>query len=245
MSTSVFTPGRFLTLFGSDSRNVSRDPTLLFALLFSLVPALLVYFGREPIDAAARDAFGIDSIMFYAMPLIICLPATLLGWVSGFLFLEDRDDGPLLALEVTPVGKQGFVAYRTGVTMTLAFVLTFVACQFILPDYSPAMHLLFAVLVALEAISLAIILPAIARNKVEGLALVKLTNMAAILPLAAIIPSPLRYIGGIIPTYWLGELLGLAGTPTGLPLALIVAIALATHIGWVVLLYRMLANRVG
>ncbi len=36
----------------------------------------------------------------------------LIGWVTGFLLLEDRDDGPLLAVDVTPIGKCGFLAYR-------------------------------------------------------------------------------------------------------------------------------------
>lgn len=245
MSTNVFSPARFLTLFGSDTRNVSRDPTLLFAITFSFAPAIVVYFWGDALNAAAESALGLSNIIFYTMPVVISLPAFLIGWVSGFLFLEDRDDGPLLALEVTPVGKQGFIAYRSGVTMSLTFVLTFVACQFILPDYSAVMHAFLSLLVALEALAAAFVLPAVARNKVEGLALTKLTNLAGVIPLVALIPSPLRYIAGIIPPYWLGELMGLAGTPTELPMAVIIAIALATHVGLAVLLYRMLANKVG
>jgi hypothetical protein len=34
--------------------------------------------------------------------------------------LEDRDDGALLALDVTPPGKAGFLAYRVTVTAGVA-----------------------------------------------------------------------------------------------------------------------------
>lgn len=244
MSSNVFAPVRFSTMLASDSRNVSRDPTLLFAALMSVVPAIAIYFWRDPINAAAFDAFGLQDIIFYAMPCLLCLPAFLIGWVGGFLFLEDRDDGPLLALEVTPIGKQGFIAYRTSVTMALTFVITFVSAVFILPGQSPAMQLFVAVLIAMEALAAAFILPAVARNKVEGLALTKLTNIGAIVPLVALVPSPLRYVAGIVPTFWLGELLGLSGE-RALPFWAMATLAIITHAVAAWLLYQLISKKVG
>ena len=59
---------------------------------------------------------------------------TLIGWVTGFLLLEDRDEGTLLALDVTPVGKSGFLLYRVGVTATLAVALTLYAWPLVIPE---------------------------------------------------------------------------------------------------------------
>ena len=44
-----------------------------------------------------------------------------------------------------------------------------------------------------EAVIAAALLPALARNKVEGLALTKLTNIMAVVPLLALLPSPWRF----------------------------------------------------
>jgi hypothetical protein len=89
----------------------------------------------------------------------------------------------------------------------------------------------------------AVILPAIAQNKVEGLALTKLTNIAVIIPLIAIVPSPWRFLASLVPTYWIGELL--AGQGSTLPIWAVTAAMIATHLGWGVLLFGLLGRRMG
>ena len=103
---SVFAPARFGRMFVSDAANVSRDPTLLFAVLLSVVPAIAFALWRQDMDAAALGAFGLPDLSRYVLPIVICLPAFLVSWVTGFLFLEDRDEKTLLALDITPVGRR-------------------------------------------------------------------------------------------------------------------------------------------
>jgi hypothetical protein len=56
---------------------------------------------------------------------------------------------------------------------------------------------------ALSAPVLALVLATAAPNKVAGLAVVKVLNGLNLLPVAAfILPTPLQYVAGIIPTYW-------------------------------------------
>lgn len=240
----VFAPRRFGRLFISDAMNISRDPTLMFGTVLSIVPAIAFYFGAEAMDHAAQAAFGLDSLSRYVAPVAICLPAFIIGWVTGFLFLEDRDDGPLLAVDVTPVGKNGFMTYRIAVTAILAIVITLLGAPILLPGAGWPLVALLSVLVAMQAIASALILPALARNKVEGLAITKLTNIASMAPLLAIIPSPLRYLGGFVPTFWVGELLDLSGKPY-LPLAAAAVLALASHMAAVVLFHRLADRRAG
>jgi fluoroquinolone transport system permease protein len=240
----VFAPRRFGRLFLSDTKNVSRDPTLIFATLLAIVPAVAFYFGAEAMDRAAFAAFGLEQLSRYVAPVALCLPAFIIGWVTGFLFLEDRDDGPLLALDVTPAGKRGFMAYRISVTMLLAVAVTAVGVPIMIPDVGWPVWTLLAALVALQAVASALVLPALARNKVEGLAITKLTNIAAMAPLLAIFPSPLRYLGGIVPTFWIGELLNLSGKPY-LPIAAVAALALASHVAAAAFFYRLSQRRAG
>lgn len=244
MNISVLNPQRLAQMFGADSRNVSRDPTLLFAILISVVPNIVVIIWHDAINQAVADNFGLSDVLTYAMPVVLCLPAFLVGWVTGFLFLDDRDDGTLLSVDVTPVGKQGFIAYRAGATLAITFVITFVTAEYLLTDEPAAMRALIAVLVGIEAVAAAFILPALARNKVEGLALTKLTNIAAMIPLVAIIPSPFRYLAGVVPTFWIGELLGVSSAHY-LPMGVIIAAAIVSHVGAAWVLYRLISRRVG
>jgi len=237
-------PARFARLAASDAMNIARDPMLIFATVMSITPAIAFVLARDQMDAAASAAWGIAAISRFVAPVALVLPAFLIGWVTGFLLLEDRDEGVFAALDVTPVGKSGFLAYRASVTALITFALTLWACWLILPQGSAWLDLLIAVLVAAEAVIAAIILPAVARNKVEGLALTKLINIAAVAALIAAIPSPLRFLGGVVPTYWVGESLHLTDI-AALPLWITAAIAVSVHAVAVVALLKLFARRAG
>ncbi len=240
----LFMPRRLWRLIGSDAMNVARDPMLLLATAMSLAPALALHYARAPMDRAALSAFGVAEISRFFVPLALTIPATLIGWVTGFLLLEDRDEGTLLALDTTPAGKSGFLAYRVSITALLAMALTLYAWPLILPETAPFVAAGLAVLVGANAIGFAVVLPAIARNKVEGLAVTKLTNLLAVAPLFAAIPSPLRFLAAPLPTFWIGEVLGLS-TVAPMPLWLSLPLALALDVVAVLLLFALLNRRAG
>lgn len=240
----AFAPRRFGRLFLSDALNVARDPMLIFATLFSLMPAVAFFLGRSALDSAAEGALGVAGFSQYIAPVALCLPAYLIGWVSGFLFLEDRDEGTLTAIDITPVGKVGFVSYRMVFTVLLTVAVTLFGAWLVVPEIGWGLAALLSILIALQAVSVALALPALARNKVEGLAITKLANLAAVAPLLAIVPSPLRYLAGIVPSFWVGELFGLSGVDH-LPLPVVVLLALVTHMAVAVLLFRLMQRRAG
>lgn len=240
---SVFAPRRFGRLIASDAMNVSRDPMLIFACVLSVLPALGLSMGSATLDTAGAAA-RIPDLHSYLVPVALLLPAFLIGWVSGFLLLEDRDDGPLMAVEVTPVGKAGFLGYRLAVSAAITALITVLGIMLLLPEASGWLKLVLLLTVPADTVLAAIALLAFARNKVEGLALTKLTNLAAIVPLAAVVPSPLRMVAGVVPTYWIGELLGLPGE-AAIPTAIAVAVLLATHVVAGTIGLGMLRRRAG
>jgi fluoroquinolone transport system permease protein len=243
--TRAFTLRRFATLFESDRRNVLRDPTLLFTVLFSAAPALAGYFFRDGINALVETQFGFADIFTYLLPIFVTTPAFMVGWVTGFLFLEDRDDGPLLAVDVTPLGKRGFMSYRVAVTAAIAFALTVLGTALLLPERGVATAFVLCVLVAMDAIGMALVLPALAHNKVEGLAVTKAVNILSFAPLLALLPVPWRYIGGFIPTFWIGEIIFNAPAFPALAFIVSAVLGIGVHLGVVWLLYRLQARRAG
>ena len=124
---AIFVPRRFVRLMVSDAKNIARDPMLIAVSGLSIGPAVGFWFGKAAMDDAVLGAFGVAQSSAYLVPVVLVLPALLIGWVTGFLMLEDRDDGALLALDVTPPGKAGFLAYRVTVTAGVAAALTLFA----------------------------------------------------------------------------------------------------------------------
>jgi fluoroquinolone transport system permease protein len=218
---SVFVPRRFVRLIASDAMNVSRDPMLIFACVLSVLPAIGLSMGRTAIDGAGAAA-NITNLYAYFVPVALVLPAFLIGWVSGFLLLEDRDDGPLLAVEVTPVGRAGFLAYRLVISATIAGLITAMGIALLLPDSPIWLKVVVLATIPADTVLASLALLTFARNKVEGLALTKLINIAAIIPAAAFIPSPLRLVGAVVPTYWLGELIYSEGIVSWVAVCLLV-----------------------
>lgn len=244
MNVRALSPHRLRMLAGADARNVLRDPVLLAVMVMAALPSIGLYIWGAALNGWARQALGFGEAAYYALPFVLTLPALLIGWVTGFLFLEDRDEGTLLALDITPLGKSGYAVYRIGYSALITFVLTFLAGQALLPDKAVAYSFLIATLVAAEAAASALILPAIARNKVEGLALTKLTNLLALAPYLALVPGPWRFVFAPLPGFWIGELLGLGGSPQ-LAWPVTVFLAVGTHALVLLLLAQLFRRRVG
>ena len=239
----MFEPRRLARLIASDAVNVMRDPFLAAAFAMSAMPAILIWFWGDDLNAAAMRSFGLPEFTHYLAPFALLIPASLIGWVSGFLLLEDRDDGLLPALAVTSVGKTGFLAYRLAATALATAILTVLAAPVLVPGATAGMTAMLVAAIAAAAVIYAVILPAIARNKVEGLALTKLTNIAAIVPLVALVPSPWRYLAGVIPTFWIGEIM--LAPVAYLPLPAIIIAAAAVNLAWMFALARRFARRTG
>jgi len=237
---NLFKPARFFYLASADAKNAVRDPVLLYVIILSVLPVLILTFWRQQIETAV----GMPGVTTLALPTILTISAFMVGWIPGFLILEERDDGPLLAIEVTPMGKRGFEIYRLVLTLVLSALITLFAIELLSPAMGWAMRFFYAFVIGMEAVSVALIIPTFSSNKVAGLAVAKFTNMFSLFPALALLPSPWRYLGAVFPTYWVGE--SFQFTPVQyLSLPVILTIALALHIGVVLLLYWLFVRRVG
>lgn len=221
-------PSRLGKILFSDALNVTRDPMLLIVLVMTALPPLALAIWRADLDALALQSFGVANFGTYLVPTFLVVNALLIGWVVGFLMLEDRDEGMLTAVAVTPLGGRGYLGYRAALAAALTLLLTLYGIVLMAPALPPAPAALVCLLVALEAVLSAAVLPALARNKVEGLALTKLTNILAIVPLAALLPAPWRYLFGVLPPYWIGEVL-LVPASGALPIWLVALLSLLVH----------------
>ncbi|MGJ8529578.1 hypothetical protein [Maritalea sp.] len=233
---------RFWLLLKSDGQNISRDPILLFAIVLSVAPPPLFVAFKTDINSLGNTYFGIEQVATFIAPIVLLIPVFLIGWVVGFLLLEDRDDHMLLAIETTSMGKLGFFTYRLTVAVILGAASTLLASLQIFPNQPIELTLIITLLIALETAIVALTLLSIASNKVEGLALTKLLNIGTLVPLVALIPSTWRFVGGIVPSFWIGEFyFSSGGTPLTTPS--IILLAITCHLVWLFLVFRRAISR--
>lgn len=73
----------------------------------------------------------------------------------------------------------------------------------------------------------ALMLPSLAKNRVEGMAVLKMSGLVMLgLPVALLLPSPFKYLAGVLPSFWITQLIMGEGLWNALP-ALFTAALLA------------------
>lgn len=193
-----------------DSLNVRRDAMLRWMIFLPIVitiairlllPRIVVRLdGWLPLDLQTLYAPLMGAIFFLIVPF-------LWGMLIGFLLLDQRDDGTLTALQITPLPMSHYLLYRLGMPALLSAVTTVVLFPFAgLAMLSPLPLLVLALLGAPLAPLVALLLAAFAENKVQGLAMSKASGLLMLPALAAyFLPAPWRWLAAVAPTFWTAE----------------------------------------
>lgn len=222
----------------ADLRSVWRDP---FTRLLLAGPLLLVVVVRlaEPVIARGLAAeTGVRAADHHALAaafLLLMLLPFLFGSLMGLLMLDQRDEGVLTALRVTPVSLRGYTLYRSALATTLTGVALLAAL--------PVSGLLTVSLVAaLPAVALsallaplpALLLAGLAANKVEGMAVLKAMGLPLFSPVVAgVIDAPWRWVFAVVPTFWPAETLWRADAGTAVwPVVLTGGAYLGVLVAW-------------
>lgn len=189
-----------------DLKSVARDSLLLLITGGSLIMALALRFAVPFLTEWLQARFGLDLIPYYplVMSLVLFAAPGMMGIVIGLLLLDERDERTLTALMVTPIPLSSYVAYRLGLPILLAFLVTPPAVLIAGLLVIPFGHLLLvSALASISGATTALLLVTLAENKVTGLAVLKGIQGLQALPMAAYFLSPpLAWIAGIMPSYW-------------------------------------------
>jgi fluoroquinolone transport system permease protein len=226
-----------------DLLSVRRDPLLRWVALMPLLFALPARFVLPGVTARAGDLLGLEFLPHYApvmgCALLLFTPA-MVGMVVGFLLLDQRDDGTLAALRVTPLPLGAYLAYRLAAPVVVSAALTVAAFPIAgLGDLDPPRLLLAALAAAPLAPLYALALFAFAQNKVQGFAVVKLLSVLPLAPLVAYAADgPWELLLALAPTYWPAQVYWRLGAGVGGAL-----LYLAADLAYAALLAALLLRR--
>lgn len=212
-----------------DAKSVLRDSLLRWMLLFPVAIALLMRWGVPAVAERLSSQYGFLLQPYYTLitSFMVMLSPTFVGVVIGFLLLDQKDDGTLDALQVTPLSLSGYLLYRIVIPMLLGVGLTVVIIPLI---GLVAIHPLAVLVVAIASAPLgplyALFLVGFASNKVQGFALMKAAGILSWPPIIAyFVPLVWQWVMGIVPTYWPVKLFWmLAGRESGWWPYLVIAI---------------------
>jgi len=226
-----------------DLRQVTRDPMLSLYLLAPLLLWVVLRFGVPVGAMLLEERTGFDLAAHYDLILSIALFLTplILGVMTGFLMLDERDEKLIDYYAVTPLSKRGYLRYRLflPVLLSVVYSVLLLTCSGLAPVRLWSM-LTILPMAALSAPVMSLFLSAYASNKVEGMALSKGVGLLVFGPVIAYcIPFPMQALGAVFPAYWSSKAY-FAGSASDLPAALLLSV---TGTLYHILLFRMLLVR--
>ncbi|MBR9991210.1 MAG: hypothetical protein KFH98_15720 [Gemmatimonadetes bacterium] len=195
------------TLAGVDALQVRRDPLLRWVVAVPLFIAVAARAVLPPLLARLEARVDLPLVAYYdpimGVALLLLVPM-LVGMVTGFLLLDQRDDRTITAVQVTPLPLRTYVAFRLAAPMVLSIVMTLLTLPLAGVGAPGPLPLLVVTLAASPAAPLyAMVLAAFATNKVQGFALIKVVGAITTLPAFALfMDGPAKLLLGVVPTWW-------------------------------------------
>lgn len=198
---------RIFVLLKGDLKNASRDKMLLFILSSPIVITVIFKFLIPFAEKILKEELAFSLISYYHIIIIFLLTLipSILGILVALLIIEDRDQGIITYLSITPVQRFEYLVYRLLVSVLLSFFSLLFAIYFLnIVEIKLLRSLPVFIMASLEAPFIALFITAFADNKMEALAFSKVSGIFFIAPIAAyFIDSKWGYLFSVLPTYWI------------------------------------------
>ncbi|MEM1034197.1 MAG: hypothetical protein AAGN82_27915 [Myxococcota bacterium] len=184
-----------------------RDRFLLQAGVLLLVFGVSMRWGMPWLrdELLAREAIDIAPYFPLGASYFVLVNASLFaGLLGGLLSLETREERTLVALRVSPVPLMAHLGITLALTYVVALSFSLVQAPILAVGHPGGLAILVAAaLGAPTGVIYALLLTALARDKLEAFAVFKLFGIAGLVPIVAFFaPTPWQYVAGVWPPYW-------------------------------------------
>jgi fluoroquinolone transport system permease protein len=190
-----------------DIRAVRRDSMLGWMVFVPLFSAFFMRWFVPPVRARILELSGFDIVPYYPVLLsyfFLLMTPIVFSMLIGFLLLDERDDNTLIALQITPMTIDQYVAYRVWIPVALTIPMMFIVFAIANLGQLSLWHLFLASLVAAPLGPwFGLFIATFAQNKVQGFALMKGAGFILFAPVIAFfIAEPWQWLFGIAPAFW-------------------------------------------
>ena len=226
-----------ITLFRNDIKQILRDSVmtlllvapLLLIIVFKIFEVFLIPFLMQ------KTGFDVMPYTSYVFSFILLMNSGMLGIVTGFMMLDERDGNIAQLLEVTPLGRNGYLINRlsfASILSVLYCLISFAVFSLVnLPFYSV---ILLCFLSAIYAAIIGLLIYSGADDKVKGLTFAKGLNSLVLFAFTDLFAlNWLTFISWFFPPYWVTMMIKS-------PDSFIVSfLALIIHVVWLgILIFR-------
>lgn len=193
----------------NDLRGTYRDPLLVMLVLAPVIWTVGTVVLVPPLTETLLRRYNFDLTPYYPLVITALLLLTsiiIAGALAAFLVLDEVDSGTMTVLRVAPVPLGAFLSYRavTVVAVTTAYVVaTMTFCGLVRPGLTLTL-VPIGIVAGFAAVVTMLIIVAVANNKVQGIAMVRLLGIiiAGLPCLPWFVDSAWNLAFGVLPPYW-------------------------------------------
>ncbi len=217
-------------LFFNDTKLIMRDPVML-ALMCAPFLLIIAFKAFEIwLFPYIEHNFGIcmNAYSAYILSFVILMSAGMLGIVIGFVMLDDKDANTLELMEVTPLGRYGYLFNRLALAVSFSamycFIVLLVFKQPVLPIYA---QLILLIMSSIYTAIIGLLIFYGSDDKVKGLTFAKGLNILSLFAFADLFTLKwLTILAWFFPPYWLTMLIKSPNSTS------IFALAILVHLSW-------------
>lgn len=216
-------------------RLIRRDRMLLAAGAAPLLAGVALRCGVPLAGGVLVRCTGTALSPYYGLLdlFLASLTPAMFCFIAAMVMLEERDDHIDRYLFATACGRNGYYISRIVLPALEAFaVMALLLPVFHLSPMSAGAVLCLSLTVALQGVIVALLVVALSANKLEGMAVTKLSSLiilGAVLPW--FVPAPLCFGLSFLPSFWMGKAMLESRLTYFLP-------SFAAEIGWIAALWR-------
>jgi fluoroquinolone transport system permease protein len=218
-------------------RQIRGDSMLYMLCFLPFLIAALFRFGipfAETQLTAVLNTGAVLSGYYLLLDLFLAVFAPyFLTFISAMVMLSEIDEHVAAYLIVTPVRRKGYVVSRLAYPALLSVLVTALLTAFCaLTEWTLWNTLLLSLMAALVCLPVSMLIVSYSHNRVEGMALAKLSGLLLFgLPAPFFLTGGTEYLFCWLPSFWISKVF-LSGSFLGvLPFCLLSAF-------WIWLLYR-------
>lgn len=225
-----------ITHLRNDLKQIMRDPimaALMFAPLFLITVFKLIVVLLVPF-ILTRTEFDTSPYMNYVFVFVIIICEALLGIVTGFMMIDERDGHISELMSVTPLGREGYLFNRLLFAAVSSFIYSLLGYYVLGIVELPIIAVLFAAFLASNySIVIGLLIFSFADDKVKGLTFAKAINALSIFAFTDLLSLKwLTILSWFFPPYWITQVVRFPHSFINYGLAFLV------NLGWLVLLIR-------
>lgn len=202
-----------LIMFRQMITQISRDMMMVLLCLTPILAGLAMHYGIPLIEQFVCRHFDKTAMIapyyFVFDWLLSLLPGMMFAFTGALVILGEIDDKIAGYMAVTPAGNSGYLFSRLGYPTILAAIFDCILLR--ISALSPLRLedlLVLCITSSFMGIITALLVIAISTNKVEGMAIGKLSgliSMGMFVPL--LFDTPIQYAAGFLPSFWVGKYL--------------------------------------